>query len=343
MTVLRSAKCDRGLQAVVRTRLPLHYQAGSDPHADRPAHVRAASSLAWIGEHIALVQDDANFVALVDPRHGEVRAIELPRGEGGRRQFDDARGNKKFKLDLEACVAISGDDGPVLLALGSGSKKRRRQIVTLEGWTLSSPRIVLSDATTLYERLEAELAFAGSDMNIEGAMVVSNALRLFGRGNGKARGALAAVNATCDLPLDELGTYLRNPLHQVPPTPSSVVQYALGDIDGVALGFTDATRLGEATLYSATAEASANSSVDGPVAGSVLGVIAVDGRARYAVLTDASGRRLREKVEGVLLSKNSSRLAWLVIDADDHERPSELCEVELIGSWSGSLEGRVSD
>ena len=334
MTIFRHATSDLALHAVVTSRRALVYAAGGDASVDRPAHVRAASSLAWIGDQIALVQDDANFVALVDPLGGEARVIALPRGEGGLRQFDDERGNKKFKLDLEACVAVDGDDGPLLLAFGSGSTKRRRQVGMIDRWDDAKPRVIVADATSLYQCLESEPAFAGSDMNIEGTLIVDNALRFFGRGNGKARGNLSAVNATCDVPLDELLRYLRHPARREPPKPTNVVQYQLGTLQGIALGFTDATVMGNDVVFSATAEASDTAVDDGEVAGSVIGVITRSGRTRHAVLTDHAGQPLVDKVEGVLLSRTSTTRAYIVIDADDHTRPSELCEVQLSGLWN---------
>ena len=334
----RTATPDASLRAVVTSRRPLRHALGSDETDDRPAHVRAGSSLAWIDGQIALVQDDANFVALVDADGGEARVIALPRGEGGWRLFDDARGNKKFKLDLEACVAVSGDDGPTLLAFGSGSKRRRRQVVALDRFRYDTPRVRVTDATTFYERLEEESTFAGSDMNIEGVVGVDRgALRFFGRGNGKVRRDLRPVNATCDVDLEALLDYLEDAGRAHPPAPGHVVEYALGALDGIPLGFTDATVCGADVLYAATAEASADAAVDGPVAGSVLGVIEDNGRVRFATITDHTGMALREKVEGVLLSPTLSRRAYVVIDADDATRPSELCEVELLGDWSDGL------
>jgi len=37
----------------------LSYSGGADAAFDRPAHVRADSSLAWFGDWIAVIQDDA--------------------------------------------------------------------------------------------------------------------------------------------------------------------------------------------------------------------------------------------------------------------------------------------
>ena len=333
MTLVRTAHLDPTLRAVVTSRRPMHYTDGRDDAADRPPYVRAASGMAWIGEAIAVVQDDANFVALFDLQADAARAIALPRGDDGGRQFDDARGNKNHKFDLESCVSITTVSGTMLLAFGSGSHARRRRIVTIDRWQDPEPRAIVHDATALYERLQAVTAFAGSDMNIEGALVETGSLRLFGRGNGMAARNLMPLNATCDLSLDALLSYLQGHAHVDPPAPTNVVQYHLGEIGGVALSFTDATTFGDGVLYSATAEASGDATTDGPVGGSALGTISASGRVRYARLTDDTGRALDDKVEGVLLSRTSTQQAYIVIDTDDATRASELCEVALIGAW----------
>ena len=330
----RTAHHDPALRATLVSRTPLLYRAGADPNADRPAHLRAGSSLAWVDERLALIQDDASFVALVDPRSGLADAIALPAGNEGARQFDDARGNKKFKLDLEACCAIPGPHGLRFLALGSGSKKRRRRVVTVEAFGEAAPRITVVDADSLYVLLESTHDFAGSDLNIEGALALANTLRLFGRGNGEARKGRVPLNATCDLSLPGLLDYLAAPGMAPLPAPSAVVQYNLGRLGGLPLGFTDATLLGAVVLYTAAAENSMKASDDGDVSGSVCGVIPPTGDPRYAPITDANGVLVRDKVEGVATVPNTSDRIFVVIDADDATRPSELCEVRLDGAWS---------
>lgn len=329
----RVAGLDPALRATIVSRVALTFRAGPDRALDRPAHVRAGSSLTWIGDRLAVIQDDANFVALVDPSTGLADAITLPAGEAGLRLFDDARGNKKFKLYLEACCVVPGIAGPTLVAFGSGSKKRRRRVVTVDRWDASEPRVSLVDAEALYLALDAAADFAGSDMNIEGALALTGTLRLFGRGNGKKRGARIPLNATCELPIGELLDYLAAPAAGPVPTPRSIVQYELGDIGGVSLGFTDAAASDGAILYSAAAEASSDAVDDGEVHGSVLGVIPAAGELRFAHLVDDSGRRVAEKVEGLVCHRDVSNTAYIVIDSDDAGRPSELCTVRLDGHW----------
>lgn len=330
---MRHARLDPALAATIVSRRPLRYRTSAHPSLDRPPHVRAGSSLTWVGHRLGLVQDDANFVALVDPRSGLSRSITLPAGEEGKRHFDDIRGNKRFKLDLEACCTIEGPSGTLLLALGSGSKKRRRRVVTVESVAARHPRVSLIDAERLYLSLEAVGDFAGSDMNIEGALPLGRALRLFSRGNGAAKDGRTPLNSTCDLSLAALFSFLAAPAEASVPKPSAITRYELGELDGLPLGFTDAAMLGTTLLYTGAAEASKDASEDGRVAGSVIGMIPAKGDLRYAPLTDDAGRPTRDKVEGIVALPGASDRVLVVVDADDPARASELCEVSLVGAW----------
>lgn len=314
------------------SRRPLLYREGADRALDRPAHVRAGSGLSWLEDRLVLVQDDANFIAVIDPTTGLADAITLPAGEGGVRQFDDGRGNKAFKLDLEACCVVAGAEGPMLLALGSGSSERRRRVAIMDRWEQATPRVRLVDASALYLALEHASEFSGSEMNIEGALALPGMVRLVGRGNGKARGGLEARNATCDLPLDALLAYLDKGMQA--PAPRAIQQFSLGTHDGLALGFTDVAQLNDAIIYTATAEASPSATEDGRVSGSVLGIMPSSGDLRHAPIADADGGMLRHKVEGVVPMSGARDRVYIVIDSDDAMQPSELCEVQLNGAWA---------
>ena len=130
---MRRATRDPDLAAIVTSATPLLYDAGADASLDRPAYVRAGSGLARTRGGFALIQDDANFIALISRDPLRVTALALPAGEGGKRQFDVTRGNKKHKLDLEACFSVDEPDGTLFVAMGSGSKGHdlREQIVTV--------------------------------------------------------------------------------------------------------------------------------------------------------------------------------------------------------------------
>jgi hypothetical protein len=327
--ILRTAKLDPRLRVTIVDRRPLHYAAGADPSLDRPAHVRAGSSLAWIGARLALIQDDANFLALVDPATAEVEGVTLPAGKGGVRLFDKLRGNKKKKLDLEACVVVETPQGPLFLAFGSGSTEKREKVLMIRGLGTVDPRIELIKAERFYHELRKAPGLAPGRLNLEGVAQLGGTLRFFSRGNGKERDGERPVNATCDIELAALLLYLDSP-EEGPPVPAAVTQYDLGELDGVPLGFTDAAHLGGGVIYSAAAEASPDAVEDGGVTGSAIGIIDSAGKGRWAPILEQGGRPFAGKVEGLVLARTEGRL-YVVVDADDPETASELCTIAVEG------------
>lgn len=322
---------DPQLAATVVARWPLIYSDDAEPALDRPRHVRAASGITVMDEELVIIQDDAQFLAVADLRDPKprVRAIALPPETDGRRQFGTLQGNKKLKWDLEACFSLHGE----IVALGSGSTKHRERVVRLRGST-TNPALRVVDAHRLYASLRAQLDFAGSELNIEGATVVGSSLRLFQRGNGAVRGGVLPVNATCDLPIDALRGYLDEPLASGLPPMTNIVRFDLGTIDICPLSFTDATAARNKVYYLAVAENSPNTFDDGHVSGAVLGVIHETPRsARWAILRDSNGLPLSIKPEGLAPHPTKPNHMLMVLDADDPSTPAELCEVKLDGPW----------
>lgn len=327
------AREDPSLVARVRSRRALFYAEGPDAAHDRPAHVRAGSGLAWLGRRLVVVQDDASFLAIVDPRDATARAVPLPAGPGGARLFDDTRGTKRWKLDLEACVALDG----VLLAFGSGSTDQRERIVVardLDGPDVAAPSLEVVSAGALYAALRAEVAFSGSELNLEGAAALGDDVVLVQRGNGAPRGGSTPVDATCRVDRAALLAYLADPTRP-PPRLREVTPVDLGAIDGVRLTFTDAAAGPDGALwFLAAAEASPDTYHDGVVVGVALGVIERTGAARWTRLLDEAGGPLLDKAEGLALDGDR---AWIVLDKDDPLAPSELCRVELRNrDWQGT-------
>ena len=331
---LRAAE-DDALKARIVRRSAMRYTAGADAAHDRPAFVRAASGLTWVGDRLAVIQDDASFLALVDPATALAEAFPLPAGLGGARQFDDARGNKAAKPDLEALAVVPASDGVLLAAFGSGSLAPRETVVLISVARATLASIVVRPASAFYAALRSATGFAGSDMNIEGSLFVDGALKLFGRGNGAIVGELRPVNASCDVIWTELEAHLARPASVLPPAPRRITQYDLGTLDTVPLGFTDAAQgRGTAILYAAAAESSPDATRDGEVHGSVLGIIGPPTLpARWTGLRDETGRPFVGKVEGLVLDQRADDRVFAVIDSDDHTRASELLEVALSGPW----------
>lgn len=344
---LKAQKTDELTAHVVRSS-PLTYDAMTDEAADgsvddHPDHVRAASSLVYLIDRFALVQDDANFLGLVDPDDHHVRGVPLPPAPDGARVHDEARGNQEHKLDLEACAADPATDGQFLIAFGSGSDKTRERVVTVDYRDKDhdgAPDTRLVETPAFHGRLSQNRDFCGSGINIEGAIFMSgDRLRFFQRGNAEPRGDLQGVDATGDVSWSALQAYLDDPIGTPPPTVENVTQYELGELHGVRLTFSDAEALAledpstqekeEVTLFSASAE----NEDTGEIVGSVLGIIDADGEARWAELFDEDDEPFGGKVEGLSLKPGERDHVYFVIDSDDADQASRIYEADLDGPW----------
>jgi hypothetical protein len=333
------ARVEPSLAAQVVGRTPLFYARGADARLDRPAHVRAGSALARLGTStLAVVQDDASFVALIEGVGSAsasasslvVRDLPLPAHDGVR-QFDDGRGNKKAKLDLEACLALDG--GALLIAFGSGSTRARERVVVVDDPCGERPRVTVVEAPELYAAMRAEPIFCGSELNVEGAALAGDDVLLLQRGNGAACGELEPTDASARIDREALLAYVRGAA-PCPPM-RDVVAWELGTSGDTRLTFTDAVATaGRWTAFLACAEASPDATRDGPVSGVMIGRL--DDRAREAQLapiTDERGAPLLDKAEGIALDGRDATRAWLVVDRDDPDRPAELLELRMCDGW----------
>lgn len=291
--------------------------AGGD---DRPEHVRAASGICFVDDELVVVQDDASFLAVFAPNE-KARHFALPAGPGGRRRFEKRLGNKNDKLDLESAFAFEGR----VFALGSGSLPVRERVVVFDPSAPDRTRVF--DASALYATLHADLHFSGGALNIEGAAVRGRELCLFQRGNGNGESlapAMAVVDVQNFISWIEGGGDL--------PPVARVLRFDLGSIDGVRLGFTDACGYDGAVFFLASAEGSPNTVDDGEVTGSCVGVLRGD-EARITSLLDEQGQAAALKAEGIAIDPADPTRAWVVLDGDDPDVASDLCEVSLRGPW----------
>lgn len=320
------AQKDKNLKAHIVKQTCLKYHDEAD-HSDRPPHVRAASSLAPFGEELAIIQDDAQFLAIVKPETSEVSSIPLPASASGYRIFDDKK-SKKEKIDLEACVAVPGTNNRFLVAFGSGSKESREWIMTVD-WRKegNKPEIELHHADSLFNYMREQKEFCGAGLNIEGAIFPDNdTLRLYQRGN-KSKKKLPSIDATADLDWSDVLYYLDHE-DEKPPKIRNIVQYDLGKANGTQLNFSDAEKVGEFVLYSASAESGAS----GENEGSALGIIRGE-KVRWCELYDEKGEIFTGKIEGLSVDPKNHNRIWFVIDDDDAEKPSDMFEAELEGDW----------
>jgi hypothetical protein len=319
---------DAALSARIVARHALYYRA---PEPGFPRFVRAGSSLSWFLGKLAVVQDDTLALGLIDPVSFEVEALALPLRGDGARTFDKVQGNKQDKPDLEASFTATWQGAPALFALGSGSHENRESfaVVVQQGSELEAG---LVHVPALYAALRAEPGFLTTELNLEGAALIGDSLRLFQRSNGAlAPGYSESYCATCDVNFYALLRYLRDPAHAARPGLSNVQHYDLGRIGEARLSFTDVQlRANGQLVFSASAESSPNAYDDGAVAGSAIGILG-NGTARYTLLHNEQGQLALEKAEGLALWPERTDHAFLVFDPDDHEQPASLAEVALEG------------
>lgn len=333
---------DPGLSATVVRELDMVYADGPSEADDRPPHVRAASGLVGFREYLAVIQDDANWLALID-EEDRIHALPLPPGpESGSRVFSQSRGNRHEKFDLEACIVVPGLHGPELIGFGSGTHAGREWILRVHesehmDAALSEQASHLHlgidvtaeflTARPFYDSLRATSEFCGAGLNIEGAVLLDDDIvRLFQRGNAPTRAGLTPVDATGDFSWRALAAHLAAPSRVPPPPLRNIRRYDLGILNGVRLTFSDAEHLGGGrVLYSASAEDPAT----GHIVGSTLGVIEPDGQAHWTALSDGRGGTFEGKIEGLSLHRRRASIARFVVDDDDEELPSKLFEAEL--------------
>ena len=143
------------------------------------------------GPRLCVCQDDALFLALVDPHTGRVDSQPLPVGPSGLRLFDTLRGNKLEKLDLESVCVVPTAQGPRLWLFGSGAAAIREVVVEVDPAGPAESIRVRSTAR-FCANLRADGALRDAPLNLEGACVAGGDLVLLQRGNG-AEGSPAVV------------------------------------------------------------------------------------------------------------------------------------------------------
>lgn len=281
--------------------------------AGRPLHLSAASGLACLNSFIYVVADDEHHLGVFRSADSEpghlIRLFDgaLP---------DSKPDRKKQKPDFEALTLLPAyGDYPhgALLALGSGSRRNRRMgaLLALDalGAVRGPPRVV--DLSPLLAPLDDEFPA----LNIEGAVVSGDELRLFQRGNKRNAGN-AVIRFQLSALLDALSSGRPGAIK-----PSAIDPFDLGQIDGIPFGFTDAAALPDGDMvFTAVAEDTDDAYDDGPCAGAAIGIAGSNGQLLCL-------RRLDRpyKVEGVDARVDGDVIRLLLVtDADDADIPASL-------------------
>lgn len=241
--------------------------------------VFAASGLVISSGEFYIVSDDE--VSLVHGRPGNFKTLSL----WDETLPEDPVERKKVKPDFEG-LYLSGQN---LHLIPSFSKKNRTRGAVID--LSQEMRIHLMDLSELRNRLADRV----SDLNIEGALIKEGRLHLFQRGNGKE-----GKNSVIVFNEDEFQVIdLKLPFHK-----------------GVPLTITDASFKDSLFYFTAVAEDTESTYLDGEVLGSFLGTLNDAFEVTSLKQLDFSG-----KPEGLAFLDET---LYFVTDDDSRERPSRL-------------------
>ena len=290
----------------------------AEPTAEgRDAHLGAASGVVRRGDFVYVIADDEldlGVFRVSGDKPGEAKPV-LPGSLPG-----DESERKGAKPDLEALTALPPfEDTPYggLFGLGSGSDDgggRDRGFFwafAANGSLRGEPKVI--DLSPLYEMLRGKLG----GLNIEGAAVLGEEFWLFHRGNEGDAG-----NVVAEVALSDLAHSLTGDLDIDVEELKELREYDLGEMDGVALCFSDATAISdELVCFTASAEGDE----DGDIRGSVVGTISAGGEVRRLRTIDR-----KWKVEGVHAAVDTGVIDFVfVCDQDDEEVASPLLTASM--------------
>ena len=290
------------------------------PPAPRmPAHLAAASGLVRVGPHLYVVGDDLQHLARF-PASGRAPGSLVRLFEGPVPAHKKAR--KKVKRDVESLALLppfSGYPHGALLALGSGSRRRRRVagLLALNSSGMVAGKATRVDMTALYKPLEHEFG----ELNLEGAFVAGDYLALLQRAKaGQPRNARVRL---------ELAKLLHDFTSRRTPRSRAlfdITDYALPAIDGLPLGFTDGAALRDGGFaFTAVAENTQDAYADGACAGAAIGIVSGNDK-----VTQLWRLKPKLKVEGISVAQSRRALTIEVVtDADNHKIAARLLAVTI--------------
>lgn len=308
------------MNPAVAVRFVRELTLASPTDAGSVRHISAASGMVVIGEFLYVIADDEFHLGVFGRTGTDAgRLLRLFPGE----LPDAAAERKAHKPDLEALVRLPGFTGyphGALLALASGSRPNRRTGVVLE--LDASGRIAGEPRPYPLEPFYAPLQKRFPALNVEGAVVLDDALVLFHRGS-RAQPESALVS----FPLREIFHAAQSETAALPPVAASRVRsFDLGAIEGAPLSFTDGAALPDGRIvFTAVAENTEDNYLDGPCLGAVVGILGSEGGVQMMRPLQPT-----EKVEGLHATLEGDRIRLLLVtDADDAKVPAKLLSAEI--------------
>lgn len=270
-----------------------------------PFGVHAASGLVKSGNDFFVVADD-DLSLFQFNFEGVTKVDSIPLKSGV--LADDPKERKRQKPDWESLIKLEvAPDENILLAIPSGSTENRMMgayvKLNYHGQIIPTQNPVQVSFSQLFSELKTKIP----DLNLEGACVLNNQLKLFQRGNGAG-----GINAIIDIDLDGFCQDLKNSRPVNAKHLLAIKKYDLGTLNGYKLDFTDACALINEIWFLAVAEDSQSTYDDGQFHGAILGCLDSSGIeiARYEI--DCA-----VKPEGLWVEGADQKLNFFIVtDAD---------------------------
>jgi hypothetical protein len=268
-----------------------------------PGKLQSASAVEVFDNNIYIAGDNINYIYLYSNKFFLIDRIKL---------FADAdleEQKKPVKKDWEAMSVVTQPGRkPKLLLVGSGSKKVKRDFAIL--LNLSSRKINhVEHWPRFYDVVRTKLK-EGEELNIEGLAQVKKSLILLNRGNVNTGNMVFIAPVSAAIKFDDS---VRR------------IESAPLDIAGTKAGFTGAFYLEELDLllYTAAAELTTNSYLDGKVLGSAMGCFKnISTRLNDDVWVPDNQVAFNDVLEGkveslTLLRKSHNKYVFLAVTDND--------------------------
>lgn len=275
----------------------------------------SGSGAVYHNDSLIIIADDAPFIYELSLEDFHYRSVPL-RGYTA----DSYRIPKPVKPDYECATAVTINNKPFLMALGSGSQSPTRDTMLLAPLDdLSQQRTIY--ISELYRSMMQQTNTPAEQWNIEGLAMAGDELLILNRGG----------NTVIAIKWSDMSVFINN--GTMPKVSSYVLQLPsykkrIGRISG-ACPLNDQGDM----LFCASIEDTPDWHTDGPVLGSYIGIFSHKDQAikSIAMLRDESGEPMLEKLESIELLHADEHNADVVTLADDDKGSTKVKALKL--SW----------
>jgi hypothetical protein len=285
---------------------------------DLPLLSSGSGMVLWEGK-LYMVGDDAPTLVAFSPKGDFLERYGLFVEHLHRHRIP-----KDQKPDLESLFLATVQGEPTLFAFGSGSKHPQRDVL-LQFPLQMQGGMKLHTLTPFYDRLSLAMGIGREQLNLEGSLLVDDALLLFNRGTN------TVIRLSWPLFLQHLAGALA-----AEALPLEIFRLQLPKIREKEARFSGACQLPGSSkiLFTATVEDTDNWIDDGEVLGSFIGLF--DSAQLSEALTpdawllaDAQGQALAEKLESLAVLEQHANGLLLLAVADNDAGSSRLFRLRL--------------